>query len=236
MAFVLILLLLLVKIYKSTTLPKIYYTASAEPKPLITILAGTHGNESGPSFWLRDRIVSNPIHFDGYNMAIVPFVNPSAIALNRRSVVKDINRSWPNKHKINNYLLPWIHESSIIIDIHEGWGYNAAGFIGSGKPECAKHQRRTQSLGHSIYTNSPALYPTIDKAILALNRLTDKPCKKWVRLNHVPNFGKEGGTLDQYADIRGTPYILIELAGQNNKEPLKVRYKYLDTIFDSFSF
>lgn len=200
--YALIILIIMILIYRvptENTLPTIvrYKFASS---PIVVILAGSHGNEYGPSVALQSISPGGWIPADYY---IVPYVNIDAATTKTRSAPgqKDINRLWPGGTNINRYLLPLISNADLIVDFHEAWGF---------------HICQSQSLGQTIYTNATSLYGKLEKIISNLNR-TNSDCSRWTLLNKLPPLN---GTLDQLCNSAKIPYILVEMAGQSNVVPL----------------
>ena len=171
--------------------------------PIVTILAGTHGNEPAPSLFL-EQIVRNRDAFPrDSQFVIVPHVNPWACRFGVRSLWSDINRSWPSGHRINRRLQSLIDRSDLVIDFHEAWGFNTC---------------QPQSLGQTIYSNHTSRRVT--RAVDALNQHYSG-CMQWRELDTLPH---EDGTLDNYCTARRIPYVLVELAGQRDIVPRETRY------------
>jgi predicted deacylase len=176
----------------------------------VLFIAGSHGNEPAPGYylnWLTKNAHPN-------NTTIVPFVNIDAINKNVRSVGPDINRSWPNKTYINRRLLPFVHSTNLIVDFHEAWGFR----------KC-----NPMSLGQTIYTNDNRMIPVIDDIVTKLNSNISEDCHLWQRIAILPDTLKKG-TLDQYCDDQNIPYILVEMAGQNDVVPVYIRIKNTEII------
>jgi predicted deacylase len=194
----------LVECHDEFTLPQVYNFKSAD-SPKIVILSGSHGNEPGPGTYLENLDVKNWIPGDYY---IVPYVNIDAIMRNERTVNNiDINRSWPNGTNINKFLLPLIKQADLVVDFHEGWGFHECNFT---------------SLGQTLYTNTPQILGDCLKHIaFELKKFTENDlCTKWTILDSLPVIR---GTLDELCHKEEIPYILVEIAGQNDIQPLHTR-------------
>jgi predicted deacylase len=185
--------------------------------PLITIIAGTHGDEQAPSLYFKDyikQIVELP---PGYRFAIVPVVNQDAFNADVRHTIlqPDINRSWPDKDKINKYLLPLINKSDLVLDFHEAWKLSAC---------------QSNTLGQTLYTNTKKLYPLLDKTIKNINTKMDfnQTCMMWSRIVKLPEVI---GSLDGYCDSINKPYILIEMTG-HDKVPLETRFEQMQILLN----
>lgn len=208
LAATIIILIILLVYYNSNsnykyTLPKIYRYKTAD-SPKIVILSGSHGNESGPGLYLNNVNTTNWLPGDYY---IIPFVNIDAALLNIRSIKDDINRSWPSGTNINRYLAPIIKNADLVIDFHEAWGF---------------HECQSESLGQTLYTNIPELLGDFLKnTALQLNNFTaDQLCTKWTLIDKLPPLK---GTLDEFCNNNEIPYILVEIAGQNDIQTLETR-------------
>lgn len=201
-----------------------YFDENDKIKPNIVIIAGTHGNEIGPSLFLMDliknfeNIKKNLIKGHYY---IVPFVNPLACSKGVRMAPgqPDINRSWPDGHKINKFLLPIMDNADFIIDIHEALGFN----------NC-----QHESLGQTLYTNSTFLLARLFRLQNELNLLAtdedvkkyvNEKCFKWNILKDIPDLPN---TLLKYVNKIKKTYVLIEIAGQNEILPIDVKFKILN--------
>ncbi len=196
-------------------MPRVYYFGTPGA-PLVTIIAGTHGNEPAPALYLKEY-VRRAVEFPpGYMFAIVPVVNERAFEAGVRSTARqtDVNRLWPGG-PINSYLLPLVAASSLVVDFHESFGFSACQTPLGGV-----------TLGQTIYTNNSALVPLVDTVIDTLNSRVDG-CMSWQRLDALPPIG---GTLDEYCTEIGKPYILIEMAGQRDIVPLPVRFAQMQIL------
>lgn len=206
-------LLVLIFIYHSREeMPHVYFFGDPNDV-LITVLAGTHGNERAPSLFL-DCIENHPKP-DWLQLAVVPIVNRRAFAEHTRYTVnqRDINRTWPDG-EINRYLRPLVDRSALVIDFHEAWGFN----------KC-----NGASLGQTVYTNDTRLRPVLDATIARLNRHA-RGCLAWQRIDSLP---AARGTLDDYCTRNDISYILVELAGQRDVVPLDVRFQEMRIIMSS---
>ena len=186
-----------------STLPVIHNLkiGAVKNKHTVLILAGTHGNEPGPAVALDELLKTGEINKllpDG-NYNIVPYVNIDAINKNMRhtALQNDINRSYYSDTDINQYLLPFINTSSLIIDFHEAWGYH----------KCSNNE----SHGQTLNTNNVNLLPIIENVCYNLNK-TYTGCDAWTAI-YNPKPDKLYGSLEQYTYHKHIPYILVEIAG-----------------------
>lgn len=106
----------------------------------------------------------------------------------------------------------------MIIDIHEGWGFNKI---------------NNKSMGSTITTyNFPKL---LENNIIQNINMTIADQNKKFSVN-TENMNKYSGTLHGFIKNKNKKYILIELTGQNNIQPIELRIaqgiNILNSIFD----
>jgi len=167
----------------------------------VLILAGVHGNESGPSTYFST--VNLPEYF-----TVIPRANELAILLNVRGI-PDLNRNWPNG-SLNRKILPFILNADLIVDLHEGWGNGCT----------------PPSLGQSLYTTDDRLIGLLENIRDELNGENEN-CMKWRVLQDQAEIP---ATLDYYCKKIKKPYILVEIMGQNSGISQKSKNKQLDVI------
>ncbi len=187
--FIIILLILIFR-KRKFKYPIIYNS----DKPIL-IIAGTHGNESAPCDALQDLLI------DLHDFCVIPKLNVNAVNNNVREIDQDINRSYPDLHPINKYVLPQINKSKLIIDFHEAWGY---------------YNCSTTSLGQTIYITplTMKLYSSFFRNLInILNTRVKNICNKWTLLSYLPPVS---GSLDTYCLDNNIPYALFEITGQND--------------------
>ena len=194
-------------------MPIIYKFGNGHPK--IVLLAGSHGNEPAPGHYLyklASEMQLKKFSTMKLNIVIIPYVNPSAILKGDRSLFlhEDVNRSWDNSYitKINKYLEPVLKNANLIVDFHEGYDF---------------HLCNKKSIGQTIFTTDKSYLPVINKIVKTLNKqiiIPNKKCAKWtVRADDK----KIVGSLKEWSINRNIPYILIEIAGQDDIVPMNVR-------------
>jgi len=195
---------------KKPLMPEIYKFGSG--KPIIVIMAGTHGNEPAPARYLSKFVRKNDHKKN--TLDFIPYVNSSAIKENRRTTLcqKDVNRSWKDNNlgAINKYLLPIISKANLVIDMHEAWGFYS----------CSNKA----SLGQTLYTNTEKLDLLLHGIVGDMNKQFNfkDPCMKWVKREEKEHIH---GSLNEWCTNHKIPYILVEMTGQNNIVPLKMRMK-----------
>jgi len=183
----------------SSTQVKVYFWGTKGP--LVLLLAGVHGDETGPIDFFTN-MVKHGIFFNDDNkfrLAIIPCANPCGYyAANRYDCEgKDINRSWLI---LNSDLKYWVDQADIIYDFHE-----------------AHRTWKQNDLGRSIYTTHPEYCVMIVKKITTeLNLLRPNLIDKWTYMSQVTNYG--GKTLDEYCIKNNKLYILIEFLRSDSLE------------------
>lgn len=190
------------------------YRLGDRSKPQVTVIAGTHGNEPAPGEYLERLACHLKQHPEevpqDVHLVIIPRVNPVAVSRGVRGMTVggrtiDLNRCWPDS--VGEYCSPIREEvdrSHLIVDFHEAWSFES---------------RDTGSLGQTIYTSDTRLTPLIQHTIERLNRVAPEP---WRAISALP-VADGGGALDEYCVERRIPYILVEVAGQRDIVPKRVR-------------
>lgn len=177
--------------------------------PKIVILAGIHGNEFGASRYLT-KLTKDPNFTKGWkpaNYVVYPRVNAWGLDNNERLSKdgSDLNRKWPDSHPITKAIVKDIDTADLVIDFHEGWNFSTC---------------NPASMGNSIYTNLPYLKTKVVHDVVPhLNEYSNngnipKHCRGWVMMDKLPYLK---GALDIYCEDKKIPYMLVEIAGQNNK-------------------
>lgn len=165
--------------------------------PLVTVIAGVHGNEPAPARYLEElaRMQSAP---PNVQFAFVQ-ANPAALLFGVRGIGGDMNREWDRPSKLRRL----VDRSQLVIDMHEAWGFER---VSPG------------SLGQTMYTADAGLEPLVDQAVARLNRDIPDVAHQWQRLDALPAL-TDGTSLDMYCARLKKPYVLIEFAGQRDIQP-----------------
>ncbi len=214
--FAIIMLLLIILCYHTNVgsicngEPEYYKYIGKNKGPTILILGTTHGNEQAGYYIIKNLmndLNSYKLLVNNGNIICVPTVNLCGFKVGSRYnyLFNDINRNYESNNPINKTILDLIKESDIIIDIHEGWGFNKI---------------NNRSIGSTITTNN---FPKKleDKIITNINSTIIDDNKKFsINKN---NMNKSNGTLFDHAKNKNKQYVLIELTGQNNVQPLELR-------------
>jgi hypothetical protein len=189
-------------------------------KKRMTIIGSVHGNEPVGYHALTEMLKNN--EFDQYDnkldFTIFPDSNEHGRLNNERnSLWGDINRSWPTTYDNPitslippvKLMTPHIHNVDVVIDIHEAVGFS----------------RCTHTLGNTLFISDPTKKDILQPIIDELNERTkDDKCDQWDIITCLP---RVNGALDEYVAIipeENRPlYILIEIPGQNDFQPLSKR-------------
>src|SRR6185437_10919540 len=149
--------------FKKSTLPIVYELNKSYLRPIV-ILAGTHGNETGPVYAIDQLITNGQLKtiLNGVFAYVVPFINSDAVGQNKRHTwwQPDINRSYPDKNEINRSLLPYINQANLVLDFHESQGLY----------RCPSRKH----LGRLLSTHNHSLFPLLLDVVNKLNNSTPK--------------------------------------------------------------
>ena len=190
------------------------YTLSTSPINIL-ICAGIHGNEPAGTYTLIDLIRQNYFNlFNGGNIGniyILPYINVYGLNRNIRSNGRvDMNRCFGSGNKgcdVISHIYPIISYCSIILDLHEGWGY---------------HLINGKSMGSTIsYLNCKDLANYTSNAI---NAAINDHMKKFTTMDINDNNGPYGSLMNFISKYYPEKtYLLLETTGQNDIQPLHIR-------------
>jgi predicted deacylase len=221
-----------------------YFTYSGDNAgtKTILILGGIHGNEPAGSnaiIDLMDDFNNKKINLKNNKLILVPNVNYCALRINKRMIdsIGDLNRKFPKNKKddkdlnpVIKQLLELINKADFIIDFHEGWGY---------------YKENNGSIGSTLTpTNTKESMEVTKKAFENVNSLISNYNKKFTILTDSDTLAKQNskmygkdydieGTLRYYANKINKNYMLVEISGQNDIQPMDVRIKQGRSIIDS---
>ena len=184
-----------------------WYKVSKTPRPVILIIASTHGNEPAGSVALTNYIKSNPQIPKG-QLILIPTINACGLLTNTRNNPLgnyDINRNYPAKTYLNQQIQKFIQKADWVIDLHEGWGF---------------HKLNRKSVGSGVYPgNTKAAKHACFQVISHLNQtITDR--NKQFTTFRLPNVL---GSLRDYCNSLNKHYVLVETSGINDIQPLNIR-------------
>lgn len=203
----------------------------------LLLIGGVHGNEQSGTIFLaglKQQFDNNQQTLTNTRVIILPYVNKCGFIMNLRNLLFfiDINRNFTDdtKSNINSKILKYvkmIKDTDLIIDIHEGYDF---------------HRINSNSIGSTLYASTNYALDIINAVYDPLNNSITEPEKKFKILTYNSDLIKTNtdkyslmneiyGTLDYYAYKNNINYILIEITGQNNKQPIELRINQLVLIF-----
>jgi len=203
------------------------------PKFTIGILGSSHGNEPVGTFTLNELINNGYFtktvnKYPNLQFIIVPNPNPHGVKNNTRyqkSLFKpDINRNYGSEEgdePTSQSILRAFKKANLILDFHEGWGW---------------HKTNKNSVGSGILPSGTPLSNKLSEMLLTeLNNTIDDPNKKFMIIANTECDIES--TLRCYMYKRKRDYILIEITGQNDIQPIELRKNQakliINTVVDS---
>ncbi len=202
-----------------TAIYKIHYG----PGPTIGLIGGVHGNEPAGAVAFSQLIDGQwvlPPSLQVGTYIIIPRANLCGLIKGVRyqstQYNKDLNRNFAEDGPLDNNsqkILEAFRECDFIIDIHEGYAY---------------HKTTPQSVGPTLAPTTPLSENIAENAVNAINQYILADYKKFTNLHYEDCAIKN--TLSCYMRNRNRHYILIEISGQNDLQPMDLRVwqaKYL---------
>lgn len=191
--------------------------------PKIVIIGGVHGNEYGPTHGIEKFLKTNK--FKSGNLYFIPRVNVSGLKKKSRYLVckdkiYDINRNFydENTNHIEKDIMNLIKDADFVLDFHEAYFF---------------HQINKNSLGSTILPGKTKISNTISEFLVEKinNTITEEKKKFIVLIDSKFNIKK---TLRDYCNNKKINYILVEITGQNNAQPLSLRIFQTINILTNF--
>lgn len=194
--------------------------------PIICLIGSVHGDEPIGTIVLNNLIKSDYFNKINHNCIVIPEPNIHGLKANKREAWTrdmgwfDINRSYDTNNKINNLLKDISHESDLVIELHEGWGF---------------HKINSNSLGSSILPTSGYNEEILSQNIIDNLNSTISDKQKYFTLTKNDACVVKN-SLSCYCETNKIRHILVEITGQKNIQPLKLRFNQvliiLNTIFN----
>jgi len=187
-------------------------------KPKVVIVGSIHGNEPAGShaiIKLNQLIKQKQIILKRGNLILLPFFNSCGHTINSRNFPSlsnsiDLNRSFYSKKgnfTMIEKLKKIVTNADMVLDLHEGWGYNVSD---------------KRSLGSGIYPNRQRLNKLCQHLKRKLNNNIPNTKKQFVTKPLPPEMDNQK-TLSNYCLNKNINHILIETTGQNDVQHLSVR-------------
>jgi len=207
--------------------PPEYFVYSGKlPGPTILILGATHGNEPAGYYAIKsymNKLNSQKITLKKGKIIFVPAVNYCGLKLNTRKVpiLGDINRFYNyngNHNQINSLIVKLVNKSDFIIDLHEGSYFN---------------KLDKKSVGSTITPLNTSISNDVAKYVkLNLNKNITQNYKKFdimtpnIKDHSLRHYVSNYNNHNKYNNItKKKNYILVEVTGKFNAQPLEIRKK-----------
>ncbi len=220
---------------------KYYVYDSLIPGPVITLIGGTHGNEPSGSYTIKlllNEIKDKKIILKRGKLILIPVLNECAFKVGIRLIplIGDMNRKYPksiedkSQNKIVNKIIQLTDESDIVIDFHEGWGFNKINKNSLGSTITPTETQTSMILAKKIITNlNKNITDNIKKFTILTNNIPDNNDGNY---DYNESIDIRGG-LRYYQNLRKKNYILVETTGQNNIQPIELRISQNKTIIET---
>lgn len=182
------------------------------PQIDLLVIAGVHGDEYGPTLGIEDYLKENGNKLRG-NLIFIPRVNISGIDKKVRFMDclgenYNVNRNFKkNTNKFQKRIINLVNNSNITLDFHEAYDFHIINKNSIGSTIMASNHNKLQKLGKIL----------VDE----INKTINDENKKFIYLNNSDYDIKN--SLRNYCYLNNKLYFLIEITGQNNKQPLELR-------------
>lgn len=195
--------------------------------PTVTIISGSHGNESGPSYGLdelKKLLDKKEINIKKGKLILIPTLNKCGREWNIRwkpekllafdFTTSDLNRNYGRMFEENgkcettSKVQEILKNTDFIADFHEGYYFN---------------KLNPSSMGQTLYPgkvkgSTEIATRMIDSVNKMMNEKGIKEDYKYYEI--VTGWPEIDGSLRQFANIHNIPYVLTEIAGQGENQPL----------------
>lgn len=205
------------------------YEFGQQEYPRIVLIGSVHGNEPAGTLSLEQTLLDRSGELNQFpgKLIIIPRPNPTGILRNIRSGFDpqqgeiDINRTYlcngTNCPAITNLIKSYVNSADLVVEFHEAYDF---------------HKINPGSLGSCIVPTSHVPANVMSEEIVqVLNNTVSDVNKKFIRL--VRDSCEIPSTLACYSENHNIPYILVEITGQLNKQPIEKRVQQVRTISDT---
>lgn len=202
--------------------PEYFIYSSKLIGPTILILGATHGNEPVGYFAIKEymnMLNRQEIILKKGKIIFIPAVNYCGLKFNTRynPILGDINRSYgKNINAVNSLIINFVKESDFIIDFHEAYDYN---------------KLNNNSLGSTIMPTDTKISYEVSKYIIP--NINSNISEDYKKFDIIQNDGIDYTLRDYISKNLKKDYILVEITGQNDIQPLEVRKNQALTIISS---
>lgn len=189
--------------------------------PKIGLIGGVHGNEPAGAAALSEMISGKWVLPKRGEYIIIPEANKCGLLSSSRYqntfTHRDLNRNFSESGPLDynsQVVLSAFSDCDYIIDIHEGYAF---------------HVQTPESVGSTL-TSTPGMNAIADSAVAAINSTITEP---WRKFTHLQEDCDIRGTLSCLSLRTGRNYVLIEVTGQNNIQPLSLRVQQIKFLIDN---
>jgi hypothetical protein len=201
---------------------KFYTLDTGKPGPCVGIIAGVHGNERSGPIEVISLIQDGKLQVTRGKIKIVPCANVNGFRRNlrwRNWLFEDLNRIFNTSDPQVGEIIDYFSDCDIVVDFHEAWGW---------------HLIDSNSTGNTIIpincdSIAESIVDTVNK-LPCVALINSKNPKKKFTMGEKYVICKYSGTLSCWMHKNARKYILVEVAGQNNIQPLDVRREIVRTI------
>ena len=217
------------------------YTYDSEiPGPNVLLVASTHGNEPAGGVALN-RLVSlietGALQVKQGSLTIVPVVNGCGTNMDMRyqphqmMILQspDINRNYPVKRNqkakcyISQTIADLATQNDVVVDLHEGWGFNRVDASSMGSGIFPGHTPLSQILAQTmaLELNQNLEIPSAEESTNP-NKLNQMQAQDF-QFRVLPDWPDVRGSLRWWCGQNNIDYVLLETSGQNDIVTLRQR-------------
>lgn len=189
--------------------------------PKIGLIGGVHGNEPAGAAALSEMISGKWVLPKRGEYIIIPEANKCGLLSSSRYqntfTHRDLNRNFSESGPLDynsQVVLSAFSDCDYIIDIHEGYAF---------------HVQTPESVGSTL-TSTPGMNAIADSAVAAINATIAEP---WRKFTHLQEDCDIRGTLSCLSLRTGRNYVLIEVTGQNDIQPISLRVQQIKFLIDN---
>lgn len=189
--------------------------------PKIGLIGGVHGNEPAGAAALSEIISGKWILPKRGEYVIIPEANKCGLLKSSRYqdtfMHRDLNRNFSESGPLDynsQIVLSAFSDCDYIIDIHEGYAF---------------HKQTPESVGSTL-TSTPGMDTIAATAVSSINATIAEP---WRKFTHLHEDCDIRGTLSCLSLLNNRNYVLIEVTGQNDIQPLSLRVNQIKFLINN---